>query len=72
MGGILSTRNILGTLGGAMVAGPAGAAVGSYAIGKKGLLGAAVAYFAAPIVLPYVQQVLGQVTGGGGSNGGSW
>jgi hypothetical protein len=56
-GGILSTNNLLGTLGGAYVApmvgmSPAiGAAAGSYLIGKKGLMGAAVGYFAAPMVL---------------------
>jgi hypothetical protein len=57
MGGILSTNNLLGTLGGAYVAPMVGitpsigAAVGSYMIGKKGLMGAAVGYFAAPMVL---------------------
>jgi len=66
MSGILSSKNIIGTLGGAYVAPmigvspQIGAAAGSYMIGKKGLVGAAVGYFAAPIVLGMI--------GGLGSN----
>lgn len=61
-GGILSTNNLLGTLGGAYVApmvgvSPAiGAAAGSYFIGKKGIMGAAVGYFVAPMVLGMINK----------------
>lgn len=60
MGGLLSTKNIAGTLGGAYIApmvglSPSiGGAVGSYLIGKKGIMGAAVGYFVAPRVLTAV------------------
>lgn len=64
LNGLLSTNNLLGTVGGGMVAGPIGAAAGSYVLGKKGLLGAAVAYFATP----YVQSLVGKVTGGSSSS----
>ena len=65
-GGILSTKNILGTVAGAYIAPKMGispqlgAAAGSFLYGKKGVAGAAVGYFAAP----YVLGMLGGATGG--------
>jgi hypothetical protein len=69
-GGILSMKNIAGTLGGYYIAPMVGldpkigAAAGSYFIGKKGVMGAAVGYVGAPIVMG----MLGGVkTGGSGT-----
>jgi len=67
VGGLLSTNNLIGTVAGGMVAGPVGAAAGSYLVGKKGILGAAVAYFAAPYVLSMVGRFTGGSTGGSGT-----
>jgi len=64
MSGLLSAQNVMGTIGGAYIApmvgvSPAiGGAAGSYIIGKKGLMGAAVGYFAAPMLLGLVQSKL--------------
>ncbi len=63
LGGLLSVKNIIGVVGGGAVAGPVGAAVGSYALGKKSLLGAGIAYFAYPYIAPMIGQVLGGIGG---------
>jgi hypothetical protein len=61
-GGLLSQNNLIGTLGGAYIApqlgiSPAiGGAVGSYMMGKKGIMGAAVGYFAAPLILGMINK----------------
>lgn len=63
--GLLSQNNIIGTLAGAWlgpkfgVSSNIGAAAGSYLIGKKGLLGAGVGYFAGPIVVSKVAPMVG-------------
>lgn len=56
-GGIFSTKNLVGTIAGAYIAPKigmspqVGAAAGSFIYGKQGIAGAAIGYFAAPIVL---------------------
>jgi len=56
MGKLTSTKNLIGTIGGAIVGQKMGidprlaAAAGSYIYGKGGLAGAGVGYFAAPTI----------------------
>lgn len=70
MGGLLSQKNIIGTLGGAYIAPMAGldpkigAAAGSFLYGKKGIMGAAVGYFVAPMVLSMIPQLGGTKVSG--------
>jgi hypothetical protein len=65
MGGLLSTRNLIGTLGGAYAAPMVGidpkigAAAGSYLYGKQGVMGAAVGYVMAPMVLSMIPGIPG-------------
>ena len=72
--GLISTKNLLGTLAGAYIAPKMGmspqigAAAGSYLIGKKGVMGAAVGYFAAP----YLLGLLSGVTGSGSTVSEGW
>ena len=70
MGGLFSTKNLVGTLAGAYLAPKVGlnpqlgAAAGSFIYGKKGVVGAAVGYFAAP----YIMGLLGGMSGSGTNN----
>lgn len=69
MGGLLSTKNLIGTLGGAYVAPMVGidpkigAAAGSFLYGKQGVMGAAAGYFVAPMVLAMIPGLSGGKAG---------
>lgn len=69
MGKLTSQKNIIGTLGGAYIAQKflgmspqIGAAIGSYAYGKAGIVGAAAGYVVAPMAMSLVGNVTGSVT----------
>lgn len=72
--GLMSMKNIIGTIGGAYASryvgvSPAiGAAAGSYLYGKQGITGAAVGYFIAPtamnMLMPMVSKVSNQANAG--------
>jgi hypothetical protein len=74
LGGLGSMKNIVGTVGGAMLAKYAGinprfgGALGAYLYGKTGLLGAGVGYVAAPIATSITDKFLGPTMAGLGIN----
>jgi hypothetical protein len=71
IGGLTAQKNLIGTVGGALVAQKMGfdprigAAAGSYFYGKKGIVGAGVGYVAAP----YIASMLGGMLGGNTNSG---
>lgn len=60
-GNLLSIKNLGATALGAMVAGPIGAAAGSYMIGKGGLIGAAAGYLLGNQLAGMTKNLLGEV-----------
>jgi hypothetical protein len=68
MGKLMSQKNLIGTIGGAIAGRYIGinpsytAAIGAYAYGKSGIPGAAIAYFGAPVIVNATSGLMGKAT----------